>query len=79
MNKEDFQKLIGKQIIKIRSSKGMGQSDLARATFKDRQNIERIENGKNNPTAFFLYQLAKAMKIHIKEIFDFDIPNKDNP
>ena len=78
MTKEDFQKLIGKQIIKIRSSKGMSQSDLARASFKDRQNIERIENGKNNPTVFFLYQLANAMNIHIKEIFDFDTPSEND-
>ena len=78
MNKEDFQKLVGKQIIKIRRSKGMTQSDLARASFKDRQNIERIENGKNNPTVFFLYQLAKAMNINIKEIFDFDNTSENN-
>ena len=46
----------------------MSQSDLARACFKDRQAIEKIENGKVNPTAYTLYQVSKALDIPLFEL-----------
>lgn len=46
MDKIELQKLIGKRIVELRTQKGFSQSDLARACNKDRQSIERMENGK---------------------------------
>jgi len=54
VNKEELAKKLGKRIIQLREKKGWTQSDLARACMKDRQSIERIENGKTNPTLFTL-------------------------
>jgi len=70
VKKEQLQKKIGQRIIDLRSEKGWSQSDLARACNKDRQAIEKIENGKVNPTAFSLYEIAKALQISLSELVD---------
>ncbi len=50
----------------------MIQSDLAKASFKDRQSIERVENGKINPTIFYLNELAIAIGVSLSELVDLD-------
>ena len=62
MTKKQLQEKVGKKIIEIRTKKGWSQSDLARASHKDRQAIEKLENGKVNPTIYTLYELAKALE-----------------
>mgnify|MGYP006180186709 CR=1 FL=1 len=52
----------------LRAERGWSQSDLARACSKDRQAIEKIENGKVNPTIFSLYEIAKALKVSLEEL-----------
>lgn len=49
----------------------MSQAELARACGKDRQNIEKIENGRVNPTLFSLYEIAEALEVSLVEIVDF--------
>ena len=73
MEKNVFVKKLGKRIVKLRNQKGMSQADLAKACFKEPQSIERLENGKTNPTGYYLYEIAKALKIPLKELFDFDV------
>jgi putative transcriptional regulator len=41
---------------------------LARACNKDRQAIEKLENGKVNPTIYSLMEIADALQISLKEI-----------
>lgn len=50
----------------------MSQSDLAKASFKDRQSIERVENGKINPTIFYFNELAIAIGVSLSELVDLD-------
>jgi len=71
MQKADFLKKLGQHIVSIRESKGLTQSDLAHLCFKERQSIERVENGKTNPTAFYLYEISLALNISLKELLDF--------
>ncbi len=71
LDKEVFLNKLGKQIVSIRKSKGMTQSDLAHACFKERQSIERVENGKTNPTAYYLSEIAEAMDVTLSELLDF--------
>jgi len=71
MDKKEFLIRLGKQVIKLRTSKGWSQSELARNCDKDRQSIERLENGKINPSSFFLYEIANGMEISVKELLDF--------
>ncbi len=71
MNKEQLKKKVGQRIVELRSLKGWNQSDLARACDKDRQAIEKIENGKVNPTIYSLLEIAKALEIPLKKLVDF--------
>jgi len=71
MDKKEFLIRLGKQVIKLRTSKGWSQSELARNCDKDRQSIERLENGKINPSSFYLYEIAKGLEISVKELLDF--------
>lgn len=71
MNKDQLSKKIGKRIIELRTEKGLIQSDLARACNKDRQAIEKIENGKVNSTIYSLYSIAKALEVDLNELLKF--------
>ena len=71
MNKEQLKKKVGQRIVELRSHKGWSQSDLARACNKDRQALEKLENGKVNPTIYSLLEIAKALEVDLKELVDF--------
>ena len=71
MTKDQLSKNIGKRIVTLRTKKGMNQSDLARACGKDRQAIEKIENGKVNSTVFSLYEISKALDVDLFVLFKF--------
>lgn len=71
MKKEDLQRKIGLRVIELREQIGWTQSDLARACNKDRQAIEKIENGKVNPTLFSLYEIAKALETPVSKLISF--------
>lgn len=71
MQKQQFLKKLGKRIIDLRTKKGWSQRDLAFACGKEPQSIERVENGKSNPTAFYLKELAEALEVEVSDFFDF--------
>jgi transcriptional regulator with XRE-family HTH domain len=71
VDKEQLKKIIGQRIVELRSQKGWSQSDLARASNKDRQAIEKLENGKVNPTVYSLLEIAKALEVPLKKLVDF--------
>jgi putative transcriptional regulator len=62
---------IGHRIVELRKERGWSQSDLARACKKDRQSIERLENGKLNMTINTLFQIANALEITLSKLLDF--------
>jgi transcriptional regulator with XRE-family HTH domain len=72
MTKTALLKKIGERIIAIRQKQELSQSDLARLSGKDRQNIRRLEKGLINPTVFHLSEIAKALKVKISEIIDVE-------
>jgi len=71
VNKEELKKKVGQRIVELRGKKGWNQSDLARACNKDRQALEKLENGKVNPTIYSLLEIAKALDVPLKELVDF--------
>ncbi len=71
MQKDKFLKRLGAQIVKIRKSKNLTQAELAWKCGKDPQSIERVENGKTNPTSYYLFQLASALNVSTKSFFEF--------
>jgi len=68
VKKEQLQKKIGERIIKLRTQKGLSQSDLARSCNKDRQAIEKIENGRVNPTLYTLLEISEALQIPLSDL-----------
>lgn len=70
MNKQELQEKIGQQVITLRLEKKWSQADLARACLKDRQSIERLENGKVNPSVYYLYEVAQALEIPLSKFFE---------
>ena len=71
MNKEQLKKKVGQRIVELRGQKDWSQSDLARACDKDRQAIEKLENGKVNPTIYSLLEIAIALEVSLKDLVDF--------
>lgn len=71
MGKADFLKALGDNIVKLRSEKNWSQSDLARACFKDRQSIERIEQGRINSSIFYLKEIADGLEVSIAKLLEF--------
>jgi putative transcriptional regulator len=68
VKKEQLQNKLGQRIIDLRTQRGWSHSDLGSAGNKDRQAIEKIENGKVNATAFSLYKIARALQIAFSEL-----------
>ena len=71
MKKDEFLNKLGKNIVKIRTQKGWSQAELARNCDKERQSIERLENGKINPSAYYLLQIANGLGISISDLVNF--------
>lgn len=71
MTRDKLKKKIGERIVELRTQKGWSQSDLARACNKDRQAIEKLENGKVNPTLYTLLEVANALEIALSKLVDF--------
>ena len=71
MTKDELKRNIGQRIIELRTRKGWSQSDLARACNKDRQALEKLENGKVNPTIYSLLEISKALEVSLKDLVSF--------
>lgn len=68
MTKKQLLNKLGKRIVKLRLQKGWSQADLAKACFKDPQSIERVENGKINPSIYYLHEIANVLEIKLSEL-----------
>jgi putative transcriptional regulator len=73
MKKPDLNKKIGQRIIDLRTKKSWSQAELARAVGKDRQAIEKLENGKVNPTLYSLYEIARALDVSLNTLIDLKV------
>ena len=71
MTKDELKKKIGQRIIELRTQKGWSQSDLARACDKDRQALEKLENGKVNPTLYSLLEISIALGKPLYDLVNF--------
>ena len=71
MTKEQLKIKLGKRIVELRNRKGWSQSDLARACGKDRQALEKLENGRVNPTVYTLLEISKALDVPLSKLLEF--------
>lgn len=59
----------GNRVKELRKAQNMSQEDLADAAGLHRTYIGMIERAEKNITLVNIEKIAKALKIHIKEIF----------
>ena len=71
MSDKEFIRKLGKNISSIRKSKGIKQIDLAYACDFEKQNMQRIEAGKTNPTIKTLLKIAEALEVTVIDLLKF--------
>jgi transcriptional regulator with XRE-family HTH domain len=59
----DINELIGERIYQARTRRGWNQSELARQLGKPRQHLSQIEQGKQQPRAELLIDLATVLGV----------------
>jgi len=69
VSKLDYQKQIGERIKTLRVERGFTQRQLAIEANKDPQSLERVENGKTNPSIYYLKEVCEALNISMEEFF----------
>lgn len=60
----------GSRLKEVRKLKNMSQNDLALEADIEKSQVYRIENGITNPTFTSIINLAKALNINPKILFD---------
>jgi len=65
--------LLGLRIKELRKQKGMSQEFLSEESGLSLRTIQRIENGKTNPTGESLKRLSNALNVNPDELIDWSI------
>jgi transcriptional regulator with XRE-family HTH domain len=63
----------GNHLREVRKKKGYSQEELANRADIELSQISRIERGVINTSLSQIFQIAKALNLHPKELFDFII------
>ncbi len=71
MNTKILEKL-GKRLKSLRLDRNLTQEFLTEKVGVHPTYIGKIENGKNNPSVLLVYKIARAFKLEIKDMFDFE-------
>ena len=64
--------LIGKKIAEIRNKRGFTQEKLAEMVNYSTNHIAKLESASTNPSFDLLVNIAKALDVQVKDLFDFD-------
>lgn len=64
--------LIGKKISEIRVKRGLTQENLAEMVHYSANHIAKLESARTNPSFNLLVNIARALKIEIKDLFDYE-------
>jgi len=71
MKESEYLKAIGENITRIRKKRGMTTVQLADECDMEKSNLIPIEKGRINATATTLLKIAKALKVEVREFFNF--------
>jgi transcriptional regulator with XRE-family HTH domain len=66
-----LQKQLGARIANLRRSRGLTQEQLAEAVDRSVEFISLVERGVNAPSVSGLELFAKALKVEVRDLFDF--------
>lgn len=64
-------KLLGQRIKELRKRNGLTQAKLSEIIGMETTNLCKLENGAQLPKEENIEKLAKALKVNIKDLFDF--------
>lgn len=70
MDREVLLKKTADRIRNFRIAKGLTQEALAHRIGRDQQAIQRLESARTNPTLTFLQEVADALGVNIRDLFD---------
>lgn len=69
MVKDEILRQLGARVKEIRIKKGLTQIELANKIGKDHPSINKLENGKVNPSYIFLLEVSLGLDVDIKDFF----------
>ncbi len=64
-------KLLGRQVKKIRKSKGLSQLNLSVKLGITREHLSKIERGAAYPSVKVLFDITDILKVSFKDLADF--------
>jgi transcriptional regulator with XRE-family HTH domain len=72
----DMRRLVGRNVLRIRKSKGITQERLAEISGFSQQYISGLEKGQRNPTVVTVYELSVALGVNFIELLKPDAQAK---
>jgi transcriptional regulator with XRE-family HTH domain len=72
----DMRRLVGRNVLRIRKSKGITQERLAEISGFSQQYISGLEKGQRNPTVVTVYELSLALGVNYIELLKPDAQAK---
>ncbi len=66
-----FLKQLGARVRELRNERNLSQEDLGFIIGNSGKQIGRIERGEHNVTSCMIYEIAKALKITLSELYNF--------
>ena len=70
--RSDAVRKVGERLREIRQQRKLSQESLAHAANLERAYVSGVERGLFNVSVESLARLATALKVHIREFFDFN-------
>ncbi len=71
MAQQNIRKKFGQKVRQIRKGAKLSQEELGFKASIHRTYIGAIERGEQNISLDNIYKLAKTLKVHVKDLFDF--------
>ena len=59
----DMRRLVGRNLVRIRTAKGLTQEALAERSGFSQQYLSGLEQGRRNPTVVTIYELSQALGV----------------
>jgi transcriptional regulator with XRE-family HTH domain len=70
----DMRRLVGRNLARIRTAKGLTQEALAERSGFSQQYLSGLERGRRNPTVVTLYELAQALGVDYRDLLQPEDP-----
>lgn len=70
---KDFLLALGNRVRHLRENASLTQEELGFLVGNSGKQIGRIERGEHNVTTCMIFAIAKALNLHVKVFFDFEV------